>query len=282
MRQRSGSASSSPAAASRPRPRFPSRASPSLLSGVFAEAAQALVPLRRRALEVALLLAEPGQVPPDSTRSGSPCSMCSSCAGGAWAGGGGARRSPVARPAVGRGAPAGTPPRARPSESASWRPCGRRRGTGSLRARPLLPRPDRLRLPLGPLEPGGAPPAAQERLGLELPGPSSPAWGGDGRQPVLRAGARPRACPRHTRAQPGRPLRVTGSLRSCSAPPRTVCRSRRVDVLLRVAATGAADGRGRRGGPRRSRASARRRSSAPPTRASSSSTTRAFASRIRC
>ena len=36
-----------------------------LLSGVLAEVAEALLPLRRRALEVALLLAEPGEEPPD-------------------------------------------------------------------------------------------------------------------------------------------------------------------------------------------------------------------------
>ena len=53
------------AAASRPRRRSRSPASPICSHDVLDEVAPSLAPLRRRALEVALLLAEPGEAPPD-------------------------------------------------------------------------------------------------------------------------------------------------------------------------------------------------------------------------
>ena len=62
--------------ASRPRRCSPSAGSPICSPPCSRRSAPSLAPPRRRALEVALWLAEPGEQPPEAPRSGSPSSTC--------------------------------------------------------------------------------------------------------------------------------------------------------------------------------------------------------------
>ena len=184
-----------------------------LLGSVLVEAGPSLAPPRRRALEIALMLAEPGEVAPDPHAIGLAVLDILRVLDRAGAGAGRARRRAVARPGFGRGAAdrASTPERRadRPA-----RDCGRLAELGEpfelerafpdgrlerILARPVEPR-------RRPQPPHGAAGPRSDSAGAR------PRPGGDGGQSLLRARAGTRARPNEHEADAGRALPMPESL----------------------------------------------------------------------
>ena len=253
-----------------------------LLAPVLDEAMPSLVTPRRRALEVALLLVEPGDQPPDAHAIGLAVLDVLSVL---------AERGPllVALDDVQWLDPASAGAIQIALRRLREEPIGlfaTLRKAPELEARSSSSAPSRGAAGAGlgrPAEPGrGASTARGAARPRADEAGARPRPGGDGGQPVLRARARARACSdRHpARGRPGLAdaREPAGTARRPPRPPA------RRHPRRPAAGSGArtADSRGRRGRLRRTASPSSRRSKRPFAKAWSSSTTRTFASHTRC
>ena len=208
-----------------------------LLGDVLEEVGSSLVLPRRRALEVALLLAEPGETPLDPHAVGLAVLDVVRAV---------AERGPtvIALDDVQWLDPASAGAIQIALRRLREEPLGL---FATLRLGPELGSPlelersfhgERLeRLTLGPLSVGALHRLLEERLGLELnPVRTGTCTGSNRRQPVLRAGAWPGTCPTNTRPAPGQALRVPDSLRELLGGRLARLPGETLDVLLLVAA----------------------------------------------
>ena len=249
------------------------------------EAAPSLSPLRRRALEVALLLAEPGDAASGCARDRARGARRAARPGRARAGPRRARRRPVARSGLRRRAPDRAPPPARRARRPAGDAAGRTPDVASpVRARPLVPRrTGSTRISLGPLSLGAVHDLLEERLGLELTRPElarvQEATAGN---PFFALELGRELVRTNTRPAPGQAVaRAREPAGAARRPPRPAAgeTARRAAPGRRA---GPADGRAGRGRARATGSASSRRWRRPSTRAWSSSTTRASASRTRC